>query len=463
MDADIFRRPAGMSCRDYLIKLLDIAAEFEHGLLVQYLYAAYSLDTRHPTLASKAQRWRDFILTVAKEEMGHLLTVQNLLSFLGGPISVTRPDFPWDSPLNPYPFHLRPLSIKSLAFFVHGEMPPRDELKELEKRRRNSNAFKFINKNFSEIQHIVDPHLKEQPARARVGQIYEQIIAILEDPRQIRDADFRADTFAVQASWDEWGRRYRPAPARPGKTDRPKGESKIEVIVRRMATRTEAVEAMREVAGQGEAAHVRSKLEGEESHFDRFVTIYQEFSGAEGDKPVYSVPTDPTTSGSDRHPGRITAEPSLAWANLFNVRYRMLLTYLTHSYRLARATSASPSLRGAVMHKVFGEMYNLKAIAGILVRSPLRPDCDPNERAGAPFEMPYDLTLPLDEIDCWQLHREILRSSESLCEKLLEFPKLCLTDDGESEGRRYLGALRELDGQSCQWIESILTGLCGGR
>jgi hypothetical protein len=50
--------------------------------------------------------WRTSILTVATEETGHLLTVQNLLCPLGGPPSFEREDYPWSGPSYPFPFCL---------------------------------------------------------------------------------------------------------------------------------------------------------------------------------------------------------------------------------------------------------------------------------------------------------------------------------------------------------------------
>src|SRR5215210_5301046 len=58
-----------------LRELLLGAAEIEHGLMAQYLYAANSCtDT---TLAERVR-------LIAVEEMGHLVTVQNLLLAAGG-------------------------------------------------------------------------------------------------------------------------------------------------------------------------------------------------------------------------------------------------------------------------------------------------------------------------------------------------------------------------------------------
>ena len=167
---------------------------------------------------------------------------------------------------------------------------------------------------------------------------------------------------------------------------------------------------------------------------------------------------DPDASGGD---GFIAAKRSREWAELFNLRYRILLSYLTHTFRLARVTRGdAPSLRAMVMHRVFGEMYNLKTIAGILVLLPLRDPAGGDgasgdaARAGPPFEMPYNLRLPPEDADAWRLHRDILGSSDRLCIQMLKS-----TSHPLAEGRAYLETLVDLDAQSRAWIDQILAGL----
>jgi len=102
---------------------------------------------------------------------------------------------------------------------------------------------------------------------------------------------------------------------------------------------------------------------------------------------------------------------------------------------------------------VFSEMYNLRAVAGILVRLPLMDEKQwPNDprRAGPPFELPYTLALPTADDDCWRLHRELLDSADTLCQRLLP--------DAPEDGRQYLPALRDLDRQSMAWIDAVLQG-----
>src|SRR5712692_6169936 len=78
--ARLIVKPAELSWRDYLVMLLHVGAEIEHALMVEYLYAAYSLGGDQVPAAHRdtVRSWRDSIITVAREEMGHLLTVQNL-------------------------------------------------------------------------------------------------------------------------------------------------------------------------------------------------------------------------------------------------------------------------------------------------------------------------------------------------------------------------------------------------
>ena len=110
-------KPPEMSWRDYLLMLLHVAAEIEHGLMVEYLYAAYSLggDQVPPEHEATVKLWQNEIVTIAREEMGHLLSVQNLVTLLGGAVSFERRDFPWDTPFYPFPFRLEPVSLDSLG------------------------------------------------------------------------------------------------------------------------------------------------------------------------------------------------------------------------------------------------------------------------------------------------------------------------------------------------------------
>src|SRR4051795_7059621 len=71
--------------REALIYMLCEAAELEHGIMCQYLFAAFSLKQGEDEGLSAAEvdaarRWRGVVTHVATQEMLHLALVHNLLS-----------------------------------------------------------------------------------------------------------------------------------------------------------------------------------------------------------------------------------------------------------------------------------------------------------------------------------------------------------------------------------------------
>jgi hypothetical protein len=417
--------------------------------------------------------------------MGHLLTVQNLLVLLGGSVWFNRENFPWDTPFYPFPFRLEPVSKESLAAYIFAEMPHNFEY--LESHRDDSiwgdRAKHFIDHDVPFIKKTVRTWVEKDQARP-VGDVYQVILDIVANPECISDSDFRAETYPRQASWDDWGRGYRPKPAPPSGKSPPPNCHRASLIVERAATRTEAIYALREVMGQGEASDLKTKTtdpsgnaagaaapDDELSHFERFVTMFQSFEQRATSRrwnPVRHVPVNPTINqpGVDVSPTAPAFQPtpildpaSLKWAQLFNLRYRMLLTYLIHTFRLARTVdSSAANLRGTVMHRAFAEMYNLKAVAGILVCLPLTSEPRDPRRAAPTFEMPHSLDLPPDDIDCWRLHRDMVACSAALCDDLLD-PGQNLLASAPATGEAYLRTLRSLDQEALVWIDTLLAGL----
>jgi len=465
-------KPDNMSWPDFLTMLLHIGAEIEHGLMVEYLYAAYSLGGEQVPAGQreKVLRWRDNMLVVAKEEMGHLLTVQNILTLLGAPMNLERSDFPWDVPYYPFRFTLEPLALQSLSCYIYAEMP-QDEEKPQDPEKPEEVKGRQLPKRYSQLEPSEKNRIFENACECakggkthHVATIYNEIIKIIQDPVCIPDSAFHEETYDYQASWDDWGRGYHPNP-RPLDAQGnplevkwkppPASHRPANVLISRAATRTQAVAALRQIATQGEDPHLIVDDLGEPSHYERFLELYQQLEKIKW-CPTRRVPTNPTTvdTPQNRKAGSyIVAETSRMWAQLFNRRYRMLLTYLAHTFRLARVSRSDvPSVRGATMHRVFGEMYNLKTIAGILVEMPLYPDPNDPRRAGPPFEMPYSVTLPPTEVDCWRMHRDLLSSSNEICSGLLA--------GADSDGKRYLQALCDIDRETVTWIDRTLAG-CG--
>jgi hypothetical protein len=440
--------PPEFNIRDYTIMLLQIGAQIEHALMVQYLYAAYSLGGPQvpPEHQRMVQGWQEVILGIAKEEMGHFISVLNVLRLVGGPLNLDREDYPYSSDFYPFPFALEPLTQRSLAKYVYAEMPENWTGPLAEEVRREAEA----GAGGAELN--------------RVGAIYSTMIKLLspataDQPAYLPDSDFDAETYPFQASWDEWGRGYQGG-AR-GTTFAQATEAALkstpDVLVTPLASRDDAVAALQAIATQGEAPP--DGTTSDPSHFARFLKIYVEFknSGANGKwLPTRNVPTNPVVSSDMDGDGQVLTPEGTPiehpeaklWAHLSNLRYRMLLANVSHAYTIPGPLTheGMPTARGTLINATFGEMYNVRSIANILVRTPRGPTGD--GVAGPPFQMPYTLDLPEGERNRWRLHRDLLQASAPLVRELL-----AITSD---ERKQYLIALAGADERTLRTVEAML-------
>jgi len=120
---------APITTREDLIDALGRAAEIEHAIMCQYLYAAFSLDFMAVGLpAPDSETVRGFamgLLLIARQEMEHLGLVTNLLVAVGAPPNFDRPNLP----LPPFyyqldlPLALLPFGDEFLELAIHLERP----------------------------------------------------------------------------------------------------------------------------------------------------------------------------------------------------------------------------------------------------------------------------------------------------------------------------------------------------
>jgi hypothetical protein len=125
--------PEPIRDRHELIEALTTACELEHGLSLQYLYAAFSLRTDpNDGLAGsdliRVRSWAASIFFVAAQEMMHLAQASNLLLAIGGAPHLARPDFP--QPAGHYPpdlgWELTGFDVDTVERFIAFEsaLPP---------------------------------------------------------------------------------------------------------------------------------------------------------------------------------------------------------------------------------------------------------------------------------------------------------------------------------------------------
>lgn len=436
--------------RDEAVFLLTAAAEVEHALMVQYLYAAYSVHVTGPNV-TELGIVRDLLVQIAREEMGHLVTVQNLLHVVGGPLNLNRDRAPYASEIYPFRFTLEPVTPGSLAKYVTAESPATlpDDMSHEERDLVRQIREDAVAANGGE------------PVR-HVGPLFERLAVLFGDgPDALTDADIRTDTAVRQASAADWGYApLRPSDGSPLIVDSFPG---ADAAVLRKAARA----AVQEVADQGEGFDLppAGPATGDaESHFERFLDVYRRVVAlrSAGDRVTWPVATNPNTTpepgqappvDDGQAAGRITEPRARAWAQLFDLRYRMLLGRLAHflwidqdPYEAASGPEQGDrTARGLLLLGAFDEMRHLGKIADKLVQMP--KDAGGGVHAGPPFELPYSLNLPDGEPARWRAHLDVSRAATRLVETAL--------DPGADP---FLAALVEQDTAAQQAMEALAAG-----
>jgi hypothetical protein len=355
--------------------LLHAAAEIEHTLLVEYLYATFSIDPQGPLKSLK-----DRILGIAVEEMGHLITVQNLLVALGEEPYLDREGVNLGGhPAGAYPFPVRfePLSANSLAKYVTTECMPLEELP-ADMRKLLRPIFQRAKKAAHRTVHHVgllyakifwlfqaddtpNPYWPTLPLDCLPPGWHIPTAALtgLSDPHQVQAPEFQ---------------RTPVTPSDPGADD---------VYVIPIPSRGDALFAISLIAAQGESFTMTS-----DSHFRRFYEAYESYASSLP-KGVRDVPVNPTTRNKPVHHGQITDPKAHLWARLFDLRYQLLILELALGVQTAPGTTGALG-RDSLFNDALDEMRRrIKRIGDVLLPTmPLRKGGGTKLKAGAPFELP---------------------------------------------------------------------------
>ena len=124
--------PGDVLARDEVLRRLRYLATVEHGLMVEYLYAHYSVDAPRTIPGDDQTVARNYdvsrsVLSVAIDEMRHFRWVNEILRELGEPMELGRvgtfQDLDGDARFIAHEFALKPLTMEQLDWFIDVERP----------------------------------------------------------------------------------------------------------------------------------------------------------------------------------------------------------------------------------------------------------------------------------------------------------------------------------------------------
>jgi hypothetical protein len=350
--------------RKELSYLLHQAAELEHGLMCEYLYAAFSLkDAAGPGLPPgklpAVERWRQLILGIAGEEMLHWAMVQNLLTAIGSAPYVGRPHMPHQAGGYPPGVQIRllPFGEPALQHFVYLERPegvigadaegfkpagrpaPPMQPEEIVPRGQDyatvGHLYRSIEKGFA---HLADKLGADQ---LFIGPPFEQ-----------------ADEGAF--SWPD----LQPITGLEG-----------------------ANRALERIVEQGEGC----TGDWASAHYGRFIAVLEDYlttrQADPGFEPAYPVAAAGMRAVEGIEPAVYITDPATGrCSDLFNSVYEVVLQMIARYFAFGHET---PGQRETLAHAAVDLMFGtIKPLGLLLARLPAGPD-HPAATAGANFQLPY--------------------------------------------------------------------------
>ena len=348
-------QPAALTQREVLLHALYEASELEHNLMCTYLYAAASLkegeaEGLSSEEAARVRRWKQVLLGVAIEEMGHLAAVWNITSALGGAPHIGRGNFPLD------PGYLPASVVVKLAPF-----------------------------NADTLQHFVfleRPRGSTEPDGA--GFAYER--------NYIRGGTSGARLTPMGVNYDTVGDFYaalgdglQAFVARYGESIAFDGDPGLQLspeevnlpAARRVICSKTALAAFAAIVEQGEGA----PRDSVGSHYQKFLAIRTELhelaARNPGFAPAFPAATNPVLRRPPRPEGRVWLEntDAVATVDLANAAYGLMVRLLAYAYAV-RGPSAEKSLSVDLGIGLMQAVARLAERAARLPAGPSNPQCN---------------------------------------------------------------------------------------
>ena len=378
--------------REALIYILCQAAELEHGIMAQYLFAAFSLKQSEAegltdAEAAAVQRWRKQIMHIAAQEMLHLALVQNLLAAVGAAPHLTRPNFPQPASHYPAGVHLLllPFGDQALRHFMFLERPEGMALHDAE-------GLAAVNRAAPLVQ--AGDIVPRGQDFATVGHLYRSIEA------------------GIAHLADKYGEdRLFVGPPRAQATAKHFGWPELVAV-------TDAASAQRaidEILEQGEG------LRGawQNAHFGQFVAILDEFEQLREANRAFG-PARPVIAANVRPSERdpdcllVTDPTAKRVMDLFNVCYEILLLALQRFFAHTEETDAQLAVLADAAVTLM--IAAVKPLGDLITTLPAGPEY-PGRTVGPSFELFYESDYLLPHRDAaWVLLAERIEEAAAFCE-----------------------------------------------
>ena len=356
--------------RKTLTYLLCEAAELEHGLMCEYLYAAFSLKTKpDETLPAEhletVERWRSVVLGVAAQEMLHWALVNNILTAVGSAPYVARPHMPHQAKGYPAGVQLAlvPFGERALRHFLFLERPEGMELEDAEGFSRSGPALPIM------AETDIVPWGQEFHT---VGHLYRSIQAgIVNLAAKIGEEQLFIGPQEAQLSPDSFG------------------WPELVPIVD-TATASQAIE---DIVEQGEGA----RGDWSAAHYGRFLAVLEELRAIKAADPTFE-PAHPVVAAGVRpvdgvHPDVVITDPTTAAvSDLFNVTYDLILQIIVRF--LANVGEDREQLGILARTSVTLMFAAIKPLGLLLAGLPVGPE-HPGVTAGANFQLFYQKSFLL--------------------------------------------------------------------
>ena len=385
----------GIQHREALIYTLGKAAELEHLVMLQYLFAAFSLKQREsegltPETVAAVGRWRSTLLEISAQEMLHLALVQNLLTAVGAGPRLARPNFPM--PAYAYPAGVRieliPFGEAALRHFAFLERPDGMDVADAEGFEAIAQAVALPHDEEDEIV----PHLQEFDT---IGELYRSIAAGLEHlvgrlgPERLFVGQPNAQATEEHFRWPEL------------------------VAVTDLASAHRAIDTIVE---QGEGA----RGEWRDAHFGRLLGILDDLLAFKEADPSFEPARSVLAANVRPQPTGvavplITDPGTTRCMDLLNVSYEVLLQLLS---RYFAHTDETPEQLQVLADVAVGLMFGvIKPLGAVVTTLPIGPE-HPGVNAGPGFELFYEVDYLLPhKAAAWVLMEERLRDAAAFARR----------------------------------------------